>query len=48
MFSIFNADQPGMFVTTETVLEHFNNPIKNLGRGRFIKKIKDEHYKKTW
>lgn len=48
MSSIFRANQPGMFVKKETALEHFNKPIKNVGRGRFIKKIKDDHYKETW
>ena len=37
-----------MFVKKETALEHFNKPIKNIGRGKFIEKLKDEHYKKTW
>ena len=31
--SIFRANQPGMFVKKEMALEHFNNPIKNVGRG---------------
>ena len=48
MSSIFRANRPGMFVKKETALEHFNKPIKNVGRGRFIKKIKDDHYKETW
>ena len=48
MSLIFRANRPGMFVKKETALEHVNKPIKNVGRGRFIKKIKDDHYKETW
>ena len=48
MSSIFRANRPGMFVKKETALEHFNKPIKIVIRGRFIKKIKDDHYKETW
>ena len=46
--SIFCADRKDMFVKKETVLEHFNKPLNSVRRGRFIKKIKDQHYKETW
>ena len=36
--SIFRANRPGMFAKKETVLEHFNKPVKNVRRGRFLKK----------
>ena len=29
-----------MYVKKETVLEHFNKPIKSVGRGRFLKKLR--------
>ena len=29
-------------------MEPFEKPIKSVGRGRFIKKIKDDHYKEIW
>ena len=38
MSSIFRANQPGKFENKKTALEHFNKTIKNVGRGRFIKK----------
>ena len=37
-----------MFVKKEMVVEHFKKPIANFGRERFIKKIKNDHYKETW
>lgn len=38
-----------MYVSKEIVNEHFQKPIKNYGRGRFIqKKNRDQHYKETW
>ena len=48
MSSMFCVNRPDMFVKNETALKHFNKPIKNIGRGKFIKKLKDEHYKETW
>ena len=47
MSSMFRVYGPDMFVAKETAVEHFNKPIKNIGRAKFIKKLKDEHYKKT-
>ena len=39
MSSIFRlSKRDGMFVKKETVVELFKKPIKNVGRGRFIKK----------
>ena len=46
--SIFRTKRPGLHVKKETVVEHFKKPIKNVGRGRFLTKIKDDHYKETW
>ena len=40
MLSIFRTKQDGMYVKKETVLEHFNKPIKSVGRGRFLKKLR--------
>ena len=37
-----------MFVKKETVLEYFHKPLNSVGSGRFIEKIKDQHYKETW
>ena len=48
MSSIFHAKRPGMPVKKESVVEHFKKPIKDVGRERFLKKIKDDHYKETW
>ena len=48
MSSIFRAKLPDMHAKKETVVENFKKPIKNVERGRFLKKIKDDHYKKTW
>ena len=48
MSSIFHAKRPGMHVKKESVVEHFKKPIKDVGRERFLKKIKDDHYKETW
>ena len=47
MSSIFRAKREGMYVKKEAVMEHFKNPIEAVGRGRFIKKIRNEHYKET-
>ena len=48
MWSIFRAKREGMHVQKEMVIENFKKLIKSVGRGRFIKKIKDDHYKETW
>ena len=48
MSSIFRlSKRDGMFVKKETVVELFKKPIKNVGRGRFIKNIKNDHDKET-
>ena len=43
--SMFPVNRPDIFVKKETALEHFNKPIKNIGRDKFIKKLKGKHYK---
>ena len=46
--SIFHSSKRDvMFVQSKHVVEHFKKPIKNIGRGRFMKKIKDDFYKET-
>ena len=47
MSSMFRVNWPDMFVKKETALEHFKKPLKNDGSGKFIKKLKDEHYNET-
>ena len=47
MSSIFREKREGMHVQKEAVMEHFKKPIKSVGRGRFIKKINNDHYKET-
>ena len=49
--SIFrNVKREGMYVQKETSDEHFkaiarvNGKTNGIGRGRFVKKIKDSHY----
>ena len=37
-----------MHVKKETIDEHFKNKKVNIGRGRFIKKIKDRVYAEAW
>ena len=45
-FSIFrNADCKDMNISKETIKEHFNKKVLT-GRGRFLKKNKDEMYAK--
>ena len=48
MSSIFRGKCEGMPVQKETVMEHFKKPINSVGRERFKKKFKDDHYKETW
>ena len=48
MSSIFRAKRPDMHVKKEAVVEHSRKQIKNVERGCFLKKIKDDHCKKTW
>ena len=46
--SIFrNATRPDMNISKETIKEHFHKEVPT-GRGRFLKKIKDEMYAKYW
>ena len=48
MSSIFrNSKHRDMFIQKETIHEHFTVNSRNVGRGRFIKKIKNDHYKET-
>ena len=50
--SIFrNSKRKDMHISKETVNEHFNkNKIVNagVGRGRFLKKIRDDMYRDSW
>ena len=47
--SIFrNIKRDGLYVTKETVDEHFKNKKTTIGRGQFIKKIKDSVYAEAW
>ena len=47
--SIFrNVNREGMYVKKETIDEHFKNKKVNIGRGRFVKKIKDRVYAEAW
>ena len=48
MSSIFrNVMRKDMFIQKETLHEHFKVYSKNVGRGHFVKKIKNDHYKET-
>ena len=48
--SIFrNANRKDMYIEKRTINEHFNNKkISGYGRGRFIKKYKDDMYAQCW
>ena len=46
--SIFRAKRDDMFVKKETVMEHFQKPVKSVGRGYIIKKNTDLCYKDAW
>ena len=47
--SIFrNADGTDMYIETKTINEHFSNKKPSLGRGHFLKKIKDDLYRDSW
>ena len=47
--SIFrNSTRSDMDIQKETIKEHFTNKQIFTGRGRFLKKIKDEKYAKYW
>ena len=47
--SVFrNIERDGMNVTKEAVNEHFKNKKPSIGRGRFMKKIRDSVYAKEW
>ena len=49
MLSIFrNSKLEDMYVQTKTINEHFKNNSKSIGRGRFVEKLKNEHYKEIW
>ena len=49
MSSIFrNSKREDMQVQTKIINEHFKNNSKSIGRGRFVEKLKNEHYKETW
>ena len=43
-----NSRRQDMFIQEDTVHEHFKVNSNSVGRGRFIKKIKNDHYKETW
>ena len=48
--SIFcNANRKDMYIEKRTINEHFNNKkISGYGRGKFIKKCKDDMYAQCW
>ena len=47
--SIFrNADRKDMYIEKKTINEHFSNKKPSLGRGRFLKRIKDDLYRDSW
>ena len=49
MSSIFrNSKCEDMYVQTKAINEHFKNNSKSIGRGRFVEKLKNEHYKEIW
>ena len=37
-----------MYVKNETIDEHFRNKKTGIGRGRFIKKVRDSVYGVAW
>ena len=43
-----NVKQKDMVIQKETLHEYFKVTSKSVGRGRFFKKNKDDHYKETW
>ena len=47
MSSIFSEKREGMHAQKEMVMEHFKKTIKSVGRGRFMKKSNNDHYKET-
>ena len=48
MSSIFrNSRRQGMFIQKEAVHEHIKVNSKSIGRGRFVQKLKNDHYKET-
>ena len=49
MSSIFrNNRREGMFIQKETAHEHFKVNSISIGRGNFVQKLKNDHYKETW
>ena len=40
-----NSRHQGMFIPKETVHEHFKVNSKSIGRGHFVQKLKNDHYK---
>ena len=46
MSSIFrNSKQEDMYVQAKTINEHYKNNSRSIGRGRFVQKLKNKHYK---
>ena len=43
--SVFRIKGDDIPVKEQSINEHFKKPIKSYGRGRFVKKNKDFHYK---
>ena len=43
-----NVLRKDMFIQKETLHEHLKVNSKSVGRGRFVKKIKNYHCKETW
>ena len=43
-----NSRRQGMFIQKETVHEYFKVNSKSISQGRFVQKLKNDHYKETW
>ena len=43
-----NSNRKDMHIKKETIQEHFQNKKVSAGRGRFLKKIKDDLYAQYW
>ena len=43
-----NVKRDGMYVKKKTIDEHFRNKKTGVGRGRFIKKVRDSVYAEAW
>ena len=43
-----NVKRDSMYVKKKTIDEHFRNKKTGVGRGRFIKKVRDSVYAEAW